>query len=331
MTSDPYPLEHWTARRLPLPPSVARAVNLAAQIEDDATERVLDDGSRIVPLAGGNHSVGALHVDGRAYCLKLLRPTTRRPDGADCALVREVGGLCVFTNHAPGRAPSPIAWNASPAWVLAEWLPGQPLGNQCLTDHQLSELASATQEICTLTPRTAGERLWDIDWPIQQLLDWQRQRYTELTGRPDEACAEAAALVSDWLASDDPVRLLEDSDQVVFSRGDQNLANALWDGQTVRFVDFEYCGWNDLPLDLSLLTEHIQSYETPIDAWETYIDRFGLTRRQRLRTLAGRRRQALSWLTYECLAPGCLHSCPEERRLERLLDRARRLCRDCHA
>ena len=38
-------------------------------------------------------------------------------------------------------------------------------------------------------------------------------------------------------------------------------------------VDFEYCGWNDMPLDLSMVTEHIRSYETPIEVLiRTYTD-----------------------------------------------------------
>ena len=143
----------------------------------------------------------------------------------------------------------------------------------------------------------------------------------------DDACALAASLIGDWLASADPARFLEASDRLVFSRGDQNLANALWDGERIRFVDFEYCGWNDLARDLSLMTEHIQSYGTPIEDWDWYIDQFDLTPSQRRRALAGRRRQALSWLANECLKPGCLHSFPAMDRIERLLERARQLCR----
>jgi len=96
-------------------------------------------------------------------------------------------------------------------------------------------------------------------------------------GQEDEAAAEASFLMGEWLNSEDPACFLEASDCVVFSRGDQNMANALWDEERIRFVDFEYCGWNDLPRDLSLVTDHVQSYATPIEAWNRFLEHFDLS------------------------------------------------------
>ena len=326
MTDDAYPLERWASRLRQLPVKVEGALDHVIGAGNDIAERTVGDGVRIVRAAGGNHSVHAVHVGERTYCVKQPLPTHRHESNTDRVLLREVGGMFVVADNAPGRAPLPHHWHSSPAWLLCDWLPGHALGNRQLTDHQITELALATKDVSALTPENTGEPLWDIDWPIVALVEWQRERHQELLDRGDQASSEAASLVGDWLASDDPALFLEASDFLVFTRGDQNLANAMWDGDTIRFIDFEYCGWNDLPRDLSLLTEHIQSYMTPIDAWETYIDQFSLTKRQRQRTLAGRRRQALSWLTKECLNPGALHSWPAENRVELLLDRARHLC-----
>lgn len=328
MTEAAYPLKHWSTHIQQLSPAVVRAVRHALADSNDSSECTLPDGSRLIRQAGGNHNVAALQVSDQTYCLKLPQPTHRHESNAEHVLRREVGGLCVLADYSPGRAPSPIAWNVSPAWLLTDWLPGIPLGNCSLNPHQLAELAAATQEVAALTPENSSEPLWDIDWNIVWHVQWLRERHGELAERAaeDDVCAEAAALMANWLATGDPSRFLEDGDGKVFTRGDQNLANVIWDEQTIRFVDFEYCGWNDLARDLSLLTEHIQSYATPIEAWETYLDHFGLTKRQRQRTMAGRRRHALSWLAKECLKPGSLHSFPGENRLECVLERARQLC-----
>jgi hypothetical protein len=107
--------------------------------------------------------------------------------------------------------------------------------------------------------------------------------------------------------------------------GDENMANAMWDGERIRFADFEYCGWNDIPRDLSLVTEHVRSYATSIEGWNIFIEQFDLTPTKRRRLQAGRRREALSWLATECLKLGSLHGLPEGNRIEILLDRAREL------
>lgn len=210
-----------------------------------------------------------------------------------------------------------------------ELLPGSHLGNVALTASQLVELEVAYKALYQITPATLGERLWAIDWDIRFLVEWMRDHLPVLVnaGHEDEAAAEAASLMGDWLDSDDPAYFLEASDCVVFTRGDQNMANAMWDGKRIRFVDFEYCGWNDLSRDLSLVTDHVQSYATSVEDWNTFLAQFDLTSAQRRRLQAGRRRQALSWLAKECLKPGSLRGLPEGNRIEIVLDRARKLCK----
>jgi thiamine kinase-like enzyme len=113
---------------------------------------------------------------------------------------------------------------------------------------------------------------------------------------------------------------------MVFSRGDQNLANCLWNGTELHVVDLEYCGWNDRAFDLASLVEHIQSRGTPGDFWEWFIDRFDLSPLERRRFKAAQRRLALAWLLRECIAPNSLHSIPEDGRIPRLLARAVEVC-----
>ncbi|HJP30405.1 MAG TPA: OmpA family protein [Candidatus Latescibacteria bacterium] len=172
-STEPYPLEHWAAHAEPLAPALADAVEQALRIEAVVGSRDLDGGARLTALdGGGNHNVFGLHVADHACCLKVLRYAPR--PGIDCDTVprREVGGMCVLADRGVARCPRVIAWSLSPAWILTELLPGHHLGNTELTPAQLSDLAEATRELCAITPETAGEALWDIDWNIRfQLFD----------------------------------------------------------------------------------------------------------------------------------------------------------------
>jgi phosphotransferase family enzyme len=62
----------------------------------------------------------------------------------------------------------------------------------------------------------------------------------------------------------------------VFGRGDPNLRNFLWNGHTLRLVDFEYAGWSDRAHELADLIEHPESRATPDSSWQAFIDRFDL-------------------------------------------------------
>ncbi|MFC1525240.1 phosphotransferase family protein [Candidatus Latescibacterota bacterium] len=321
--SDPYPPDHWLLHAGPLDERSEEALRAALAFDPSSADANPGHGVTVWELpGGGHHSALGLEVDGRRYCLKRL-------GGADeQALGREVGGMCFLTSRGIRRAPVPCSWSSSPPYVLTDLLPGRPLGNAILTPGQLGGIAEASKELYRIKLHNQEEPLWGIDWDIEAELHALRTRCDRLAAsrHREGLVQEAADLIGNWLKSADPGLFLADSDHVVFSRGDQNLANCLWDGGQIRFVDFEDCGWNDIARDLSLLTDHIQSYGTPVADWEWYIDQFGLSKQQRQRALAARRRQALSWLSIECLKPGSLHSVPKEHLLARLFERARALC-----
>ena len=326
----PYPLDHWASRKREVAPPIAEAISFAVQTEDQPIYQHLKPGVTTSPLPGaGNHNVVGLYFEGHSYCLKQPTPTNRHNGDPELVLRREVGGMCMLVDRVPDRCPHPLSWEADPAWLLMELLPGKHLGNVALTESQLLELAAAYKALYQITPTTLGEPLWELDWNIRFLVESMRDHLPMLVqaGQEHAAAAEAASLMGDWLESEEPACFLEASDCVVFARGDENMANAIWDGERIRFVDFEYCGWNDFPRDLSLVTEHVQSYATPIEGWNVFLEQFDLTGDQRRRLQAGRRRQALYWLAKECLKPGSLHGLPEGNRIQILLDRARELCR----
>jgi thiamine kinase-like enzyme len=84
----------------------------------------------------------------------------------------------------------------------------------------------------------------------------------------------------------------------VLGHGDANLANYLWDGATVRLVDFEDAGVSSVEDEWGFLAEHLAGRATD---WEPFLRRFdGDADASRLRS--ARRTAAAHWLLL--LLPG---------------------------
>ncbi|MGD0243153.1 MAG: phosphotransferase [Streptosporangiaceae bacterium] len=64
--------------------------------------------------------------------------------------------------------------------------------------------------------------------------------------------------------------------QPVFAQGDPNLANHLWDGNSVRLVDFEASGRGDQATELADFVEHITVWAHAGINAEAFLDRFAL-------------------------------------------------------
>lgn len=271
----------------------------------------------------GNNGVYRLCHAGEVFCLKIYRQDQR------ARALREVGGMSLLREQGQCMAPR-VLWAGltnQPPFVLMEFLSGQHLGNAWLNRRQLESLAAATSKLHTITSASLDVPLWNLDWDAAERLENLRQQYQALRSQSTTCreATEAVRLAGSWLQGEDPA-LLAEKGPAVFSRGDQNLANCLWDGTELRIVDLEYCGWNDRALDLANQVEHVQSRGTPGVEWQWFVDQFDLSEAERKRFKAAQRRLALAWLMRECVSPGSLHSIPEGDRIPRLLARAQEVC-----
>jgi len=108
----------------------------------------------------------------------------------------------------------------------------------------------------------------------------------------------------------------------VFAQCDPNLANHLWDGDSVHLVDFEASGRGDRATDLADFVEHVTVWaHAGIDA-EDFLDRFDLHPGERQQIAQLRRLFAAFWVmrllpgsAYQRNPPGTF-----ERQASRLLD-----------
>lgn len=74
----------------------------------------------------------------------------------------------------------------------------------------------------------------------------------------DALTGDLLQILSRWDDSGD-VAILAEPARRIFSRGDANLLNWLWDGMSNQAVDYEFAGYSDLAFDYADLTERISS------------------------------------------------------------------------
>lgn len=246
---------------------------------------------QIRPLAGGmNNAVYAVETSGGPVCCKVYRM-----DGRDRA-GREWRALNLLAKLRPGLAPEPLYFDPLPEQpaVVMGLVPGSPLRGGPITPAQFEELSIALQAVADITPEAVDYPDTVIGTPgmvIQRLEGWLKREDVRESG----TLYQARLAIERWLRSDDRT-FLEDMPLTNFSRGDSNLANALWDGERVRFVDLEYAGWSDLAHDLADIMEGIWARELPDDEWLRFVASFNLSPSAMERFDAARRMWALHWI-----------------------------------
>jgi thiamine kinase-like enzyme len=119
-----------------------------------------------------------------------------------------------------------------------------------------------------------------------------------ITSHPRDALArDLLRILGRWEDSGDAA-VLAGPARRIFSRGDSNLLNWLWEGTRIGVVDYEFAGYSDLAFDCVDLTEHISSREAGIgdQAWAEITGLAGLGGQDQRRFEAARRTCALRWL-----------------------------------
>lgn len=218
---------------------------------------------------------------------------------------REWACLSVLAEHAPGLAPVPLrrtAKDGSPV-VVMERLPGSPLGGAPLSHDQTNALGRTLRRLYTVpldTVRAAGisERRGGPTRLPNALREWLADDHDLGPCRDPSAVALALRAVQEWLEA----TTLPEPHLTVLGIGDLNPANVLWDGGTMRLVDFEDGGVSDPAYELADHVEHIASRLPGIYDPDALARAVGLDGVQRARMAAYRPLWAAFWLAM--LVPG---------------------------
>lgn len=224
---------------------------------------------------------------------------------------REWDGLTALDRLAPGLAPRPIRRetdDGAPVVVMSR-VPGEPLGGERVTAAQTRALATSLQRLFAATP-DAGlpEREFGPTVIRSQVRGWAAETYDLNACQQPETVRRALTTLREWLDEDDP-----EHDRVVdrvLARGDGNLANVLWDGETCRFVDFEEFGVSDLTYELADVVEHASSRLQGLLDVPDLLSRFDLSPARQRRLTVHRQLLAGFWLVMLLPANGGFHRNP---------------------
>ncbi|MEU6676320.1 aminoglycoside phosphotransferase family protein [Streptomyces sp. NPDC046925] len=223
----------------------------------------------------------------------------RFPGGDKDRAEREWRALRLLSAHAPGLAPEPrkADLTAAGSTVLMSRLAGVPLRGRALGVEQVTALAQAARRLYAAVP---ADTLREVPIRPGQQSDLVAHLHVwAVTARPEVPDGPVALAMDrglDWLArsgldANGPVDV-----PPVFGPGDGNLANYLWDGSSVRVVDFEDSGRSDRAFELAEITEHVGSWvEHPLDV-PAFLRHFDLTAAESARLERCRRLLALVWL-----------------------------------
>lgn len=219
-----------------------------------------DDALTVTPIhGGGNNRAFRVDAGGTRYFLKqYFRALTDPRD----RFASETQFLRFAGRHAPGWTPALLGANAAAGIALMEYVDGTRLANE---RPGRAEVADALAFFCALNAQrhtsdaqqlpTASEACFSIGDHLRLVI--KRMDRLQQIRAEDEPSRAASSFARDRLAPflDAVTRRLSvlperdavvPSDQRVLSPSDFGFHNALRTPQhALRFVDFEYAGWDD--------------------------------------------------------------------------------------
>lgn len=276
---------------VPAPPAETLSLLRAHSVGGASDEVLRSAGVR--PFAGGyrNAVYEWLSPEG-PVAVKVYRRDSRR------LAEREWLSLTLLDVHRPGTAPAPL-WtdphHEQPATGMTV-IPGLPCpagaGQAVIARAVIAALLDFAE--IPLTGELAG--LPRAKRPEHYARSIDGKWRAELEASPqDSVTRELLRLLGHWAGSDD-ARILAAPAPRVFSHGDGNIDNRLWDGRKLRCIDFEFAGWSDVGFDLADLVEHVSARAIGDTAWEAAVAGAALPGIVLRRYTAARRTCVLRWL-----------------------------------
>jgi Ser/Thr protein kinase RdoA (MazF antagonist) len=237
---------------------------------------------------------------------------------------REWAALTLLHQHAPGLSPTPLRRGSAEGrpFVVMSRLPGEPLGKRPLTPAQVAGVGEALHRLYRCVP---SEALADVPMRISGAADMVarvRSWVAQPTAPVSRAVEHALSVGSTWLTGTEATAVAE-SPGGVFTLGDGNLGNVLWDGERCYLVDFEDSGVSDIAYEVADLIEHVSVWLDGLVTAEELVPYLMLSAAEHRRLGHCRRLFAVFWLLM--LLPGNPADArnPEdtlERQADRLLD-----------
>uniref|UniRef100_UPI003F498D7E aminoglycoside phosphotransferase family protein n=1 Tax=Nonomuraea sp. CA-252377 TaxID=3240003 RepID=UPI003F498D7E len=259
-------------------------------------DQVLAD-HRLRPLGGARNNLvytWDAAPNGQRTVIKLYAGDERRRSE------REWHSLTLLREAGIDEAPAPLWRDTSPDYdaIGMTYLPGTPV-----PDLPGDMVAPALKALAELHSRLQQLPLQGLHRALPRIDHWQHY-ITRLTDVWPAQLAEAAhdphtpdmlALLQAWEEHGGRT-IPAGAGEPVFSRGDSNLLNWLWNEGGIGCVDLEFSGYSSVAFDAADLIEHISARDIPDPVWETLLPDLGVTGKVIPIFLAAQRTCALRWL-----------------------------------
>ncbi len=217
---------------------------------------------------------------------------------------REWDALTRLHRSVPGLAPKPLNRHLDgphPVVVMSR-VPGEPLGHEPLSAGQVAALGHCLRRLHTALPAAELEHVPERNSGPGEMLEhlrgWILQDHAEVDVPVRQALTSAEA----WLATGDAEKLARATRDRVFTQGDGNIGNFLWDGQRCYVVDFEDSGVSDPAYEIADLVEHLTVWLPELIDVDLLVTSLEFTTEQRERLQGFRKVLAVFWLLM--LLPG---------------------------
>lgn len=264
---------------------VARRYHLGISTDQD---QILLEQAHWRRLEGGlNNGVYSIKTPTGKHCFKFYKVDGRQRDQREWAVLQ------FLSTRGFSYVAQPLFYekNDQAPLIILEFIEGHHLGSCCLDKVQLALLFERMKEMQAILYDVEVKGLGRLEGRTRMEGMDRFMCSVEPFGQQSKDCLK---LWGTWAKSEDPNYICA-SAPLSFSRMDTSLANCLWDGQHLHFVDLEYAGWTECVFDLAEQVEHDQSRGTPDAAWDGFIKQFDLTIEERKRYLAARRLMAFFW------------------------------------
>ena len=225
-------------------------------------------------------------------------------DDHEAQAEREWACLTLLAEHAPGLAPRPLRReDGTTPVIVMERLPGAHLASRPLTADQTVALGTALRRLYDVPVEAVhdagiGPRRGGANTLPDVLVEWLADDHELRECRDPALVADALAHAKTYVAAPS----LPEPRTTALGIADLNPANVLWDGRTVRLVDFEDGGLSDPAYELADHVEHLGSRLPGVYDARALADAVGLDDGDRARMAAYRPLWAAFWLAM--LLPG---------------------------
>ena len=205
---------------------------------------------------GANNRIHRLSTGGGTFALKEY---FRHPDDPRDRLAAETAFLRYAASASPGNVPQLLASDTEAGLALIEFIEGTRLGEGSVVAAHVDAAIAFFRDLNAAGPRAsaelpiAAEATFSIAGQLE-LIDARLEQLSAVAAvEPETTLARVLKpLVETWVRMSDGIRetahrerLDEQPASRCISPSDFGFHNALAAGGRLRFVDFEYAGWDD--------------------------------------------------------------------------------------